>query len=163
MGKKWKKKAPVLPRLVAVSALLCLAVVYFRRPASEAALVKGFYRHLPDFLELRSMVTTNAPIETSTPTAARADAPLWSIAHYHRYRALLHHAGVIGVLQEDQQLILQLENPPNAKKGERIGVTWSESQPDCLVASFKEFHRKDSQLIHAYRPLTNDWYLWVAK
>jgi len=70
---------------------------------------------------------------------------------------------VIDVLQEGQQLILQLENPPNAKKGERIGVTWSESQPDCLVADFKEFHKKGSQLSHAFRPLTNDWYLWVAK
>jgi hypothetical protein len=163
VGKKWKKKAPILPRLLAVSALLCLIVVYFRRPASETALVQAFYRHLPDFLELRSMVATNAPIEPATPIATSADTPLWSIAHYHRYCALLHRAGVIGVFQEGQQLILQLENPPNAKKGERIGVTWSESQPDCLVANFKEFHKKDSQLSYAFRPLTNDWYLWVAK
>lgn len=163
MGKKWKKKAPILPRLVAVSALLCLAFVYLRRHATETGLVRGFYRHLPNFVELRSMLATNAPIEAVSPTGPGADGPLWSVAHYQRYRWLLHHAGVIGVLEEDQQLIFQLENPPDAEKPERVGVTWSESRPDCLVASLKEFRKKGSQLGHAYRPLTNDWYLWIAR
>ena len=50
-----------------------------------------------------------------------------------------------------------------ARKGERIAVTWTEAQPDCVVASLKEFRKRRSRQDHAYLSLTNDWYLWIAK
>jgi hypothetical protein len=160
MGKKWKKKAPVLPRLLALFAVVLLVWAYFRRPATETSLRQRFDRNLADFVELKSMVATNAP---ATLFSVSGDAPAWSLEHYQRYEALLRRAGVIRVVQEGPDVRFQLAGPLGPGKGERIAVTCSEARPDFLLSSVKEFHKKARRQDHAYLQLTNNWYLWVAK
>jgi hypothetical protein len=160
MGKKWKKKAPVLPRLLAACVVLLVVFVYFRRPASDAALLRRFNRNLADFLELRSMLATNLP---ASPLTVSADVPVWSLEQYQRYQALLRRAGVIRVVQEGPDVRFQLVGPLEPGKGERIAITCSEAQPDFMVASIRELRKQARQRDHAYLQLTNDWYLWVAK
>jgi hypothetical protein len=163
MGKKWKKKTPILPRVLAGSAVLYLAFNYFRRPATEAILVRGFYRNLPDFMELESMLATNTPMDPALPPVGSTEPPIWSQEDYRRYRTLLRRVGVIRVLQTGSEVRFQLAGAPGSAQRERTGVMWTESQPDCLVASLTEFRKGRAQLDHAYRPLTNGWYLWISK
>jgi len=160
MGRKWKKKAPVLPRLVAVFVVVWLVFVYLRRPVSETALLQRFTRNQADFLELRSMLSTNIP---AAPLVGSEELSVWSLEDYERYKALVRRAGVTRILQEGSDLRFQMVGALGARKGERIAVTWTEAQPDCVVASLKEFRKRRSRQDHAYLSLTNDWYLWIAK
>lgn len=160
MGRKWKKKAPVLPRLVAVLAGMLLVLAYLRRPVSEAALLRRFNRNQADFLELRSMLTTNVPVASLNGSE---ETPVWSLENYERYNTLLRRAGISRVLQEGSDLRFQLAGALGPGKGERIAIAWTEVPPDLMIASLKEFRKKAPHQNHAYLSLTNNWYLWIAK
>ena len=160
MGKKWKKKAPVLPRFVAVLAAVLLLFVYLRRPRSEGALLQRFNCNQADFLELRSMLATNAPV---APFEGGKEIPAWSLEDYRRYQTLVRRAGISTVLQEGADVRFQLVGALGPGKGERIAVSWTEAQPDLMVASLKEFRKKYRHQDHAYLSLTNNWYIWIAK
>jgi hypothetical protein len=160
MGKKWKKKAPLLPRFVAVFVMVLFGVVYFRRPASEAALLQHFNRNQGNFVELRSMLATNVPV---TPFKSSEEIPSWSLEDYERYQALLRRTGVSRVLQEGADVRFQLKGALGPGKGERIAVAWTEAQADPVVSSFREFRKKHREQDHAYLALTNNWYLWIGR
>jgi hypothetical protein len=160
MGKKWKKKQPVPPRLVAVFVVVLLVIVYLRRPASEASLLQHFNRNQEDFVELRSMLATNVP---ATLLEGSEEIPGWSLEDYERYQALLRRTGVSMILQEGADVRFQLAGALGPGKGERIAVAWTEAQADPVVSSLREFRKKHREQDHAYLALTNNWYLWIGR
>jgi hypothetical protein len=134
-----------------------LFFIFSKRFPSDAALVGQFNRNRPAFLELNSMLVTNSPADPLKETMS-----VWSMEHYHKYQALLRQARVISVSHSGSEVRFQITGPTVPGKGLRVAVTWTESEPDPLIASVDDFRKLPGQPDHAYRALGNGWFLWVA-
>ena len=71
-------------------------------------------------------------------------------------------AHVIQVLRDGSEVRFQVAGPSLKGKGRRIAVTWTEAEADSTVLSLDDFRKMPGQPDHAYRPLGNGWFLWIA-
>jgi len=102
----------------------------------------------------------------ATPPKGNAkvtDDEVWSMQQYHRYQALLRQAHVMRVFHDGETLHFQIAGSKNVGKGRRITIAWTEAQPDCVISNLDDFSKLNEQSGHAYRPLGNNWYLYIAK
>ena len=147
----------MVPGIIALGVIAILFFIFSKRLPSDAALVREFNRNRPAFVELNAMLATNSPADPFRETMS-----VWSMEHYQKYRTLLRQAHVIQVLRDGSEVRFQVAGPSLKGKGRRIAVTWTEAEADSTVLSLDDFRKMPGQPDHAYRPLGNGWFLWIA-
>lgn len=131
--------------------------VFSKRMPSDSELVRQFNQNRAAFVEMNAMLATNSPADPLRETMS-----VWSMEHYQRYRTLLRQAGVSEVLHDQTKVRFQVVGPRGVGKGRRVAVTYTESEPDPVIANIDVFRKGPGLPDHAYRALGEGWFLWVA-
>jgi len=153
-----KKPSWVNRRLVVLGIVLAMLFFWFGRRSTDARWVRQFNRNRSAFVELRMMLATNS----SKEKPEIADTNIWSMEQYRRYQMLLRQAQVMRAFRERGALYFQIAGSKAVGKGYRITVTWTDATPDCVISNLDEFGKPARQSGHAYRPLGDNWYLYIA-
>ena len=147
----------LVPGIIALGVVGLVSFLFWKREPNDAALVQQFNRNRAAFVELNAMLATNSPVDPLSETIS-----VWSMEHYQRYRALLRQARIVEVFRDGNEVRFQIAGPRATAKGRRIAVTWTENDPDPVIASVDAFRKEPGQTDHAYRALGEGWFLRVT-
>jgi hypothetical protein len=156
--------------IVTVATVAMLLLSSCARPPNDASLAQQFYANQTAFAELKQMLevdsrlqqvaefgvcTTNSLVAT-TPAVAGL-----STERYQKYLSLLHQAGARGAIHDETEFRFLIAASGFASNGYRIALTWRATKPDHVIASLDDFRKTSSEWEQAYRPLGENWYLWI--
>ena len=153
-----KKPSWVNRRLVVLGIVLAMLFFWFGRRSTDAQWVRQFNRNRSAFTELRMMLATNS----SKEKPEIADTNIWSMEQYRRYQLLLRQTHVMRVFRDGEALHFQIAGSKTMDMGHRITVTWTEATPDCVISNLDDFGKITGRSGHAYRPLGDNWYLYIT-
>ncbi len=148
----------MVPGIIALGVIALVFFIFSKRLPNDDDVVGQFNRHRSAFLELNAMLATNSPTDPLMEPLS-----VWSLEHYQRYRALLRPAHVTEVFRDGPEVRFPIAGPAVKGKGPRIAVTWTDAEPEPVIMSLDAFRKLPGQPDHAYRPLGNGWFLWIAK
>ncbi len=84
-----------------------------------------------------------------------------SVERQKLYSDLLEQAGVRSVERDGNEVRFPVAKWGAFSHGWRIAVIWTDVEPKPLIANLDDFKKTTNKWEQAYRPLGNDWYLWI--
>jgi hypothetical protein len=155
--------------MILVVVVLQIANHYSTRPR-DAALVRQFYEHRETFEEIKSMLEEDSNLgvvadygvcPTNMPFGSNPPEELGLTQERFRgYLHLLKKAGASTVFRDDEFRFF-VASSGGMGKGYRIAIVFRENAPKELISNLDLFHKTKSEWEIAYRPITNNWYLYI--
>jgi hypothetical protein len=142
---------------------------YGARP-KDAALVQQFYEHRHTLEQIKRMLEKDAHLGVIAEYGVRPkNFPLGSSPpeefgvsreRFDRYLNLLKTAGVLTVVRDDEFRFFVAASG-FASKGYRIAIVFRKTVPKELISNLDSFHKTTSEWEVAYRPIIDNWYLYI--
>ncbi len=124
---------------------------------TDAALAQQYYTNQAAFAELKEMLTTS----TSVVGTGTNDADVGAQKRL-RCDELLRQTKVLKVIHDGPELRFLVAASGFASKGYRIAILWRDTKPDHIIANLDDFRKTTAgEWDQAYRPLGDNWYLWI--
>jgi hypothetical protein len=143
-------------------------------PPSQRSLVRNFHRHRDSFEKARAMLDEDraivwevtsrgcsAPGELTRRPPEELGLPQERYAEYLR---LLKQAGAILVIRRTDETAFLVAGFGYASYGWRVAIVHRDTEPNDVIPSLHEFRRGASPVMpnHAYCPVEDNWYIWIA-
>ena len=172
----WRRFAVIAALVSAayVAFFLVLVVVTWllpgeRRP-TDGALAASFKTNRVVFEELRDLMQANPRLGRISPsiinrTNSYVDSSPAAVGvskdQHARYLDLLRKANATSAIHENGEFRFMVSAWGWVDSGWRIAVVYCTNSPSPVIASLDDFHKTKSEWEHAYRPLGDDWYMWI--
>ena len=169
-------KALVMGLAVCIALLIILLGFLFwrvslgsKRP-TDASLVHQFKTNQVTFEEVKQMLKADGQIggvagdyvfrTNSLVANSCADVGI-SVERQKRYSDLLKQAGVRSVERDGNEISFPVARWGAFSHGWRIAVVWTDVKPTPLITNLDDFKKATNKWEQAYRPLGDNWYLWI--
>ena len=159
---------------VLISVFACFVVFLLSgRPPHDITLVQRFESNRSVFEELRDMLQEDVQSHNISQIAQwglrkpgqgvprSPEEEGLSKERYEKYLALMKKAGIGVCIHVDSDYRFIVAGSGFAGSGYRIAVTWNTNKPSPIIASLDDFRKSSGEWEQAYRPLQDDWYLWI--
>ena len=124
---------------------------------TDAGLAQQYYTNQEAFAELKEILTTSASLQ-----GAGTNGAVFASRERLRYDELLRQTKVLKVIHDGPELKFLVAASGFASKGYRIAIVWRDSTPERIISNLNDFRKTTSgKWEQAYRPLGNNWYLWI--
>ena len=142
-------------------------------PPHDVALVQQFEANRGVFEELRDMLEEDVRSHNisevarwglRTPGQGVPRSPEeegMSKERYQKYLALMEKAGIGACIHTGSDYRFTVAGSGFAGSGFRIAVTWNTNKPSPIIANLDNFRKNGGQWEQGYRPLQENWYLWI--